>query len=383
MARKLAEKLIEIDLSGFLAVDDPNPFFQAILDKLREKIPEAVISNLCKYCQPAMTKAVNKYVNRFVVSAVSGGILAHPNFNLEKAPKDYLGALGIPKRYNRKTLLKYLRRAVRVDVQACGAQASRTLIKAARRTKGGAEALRTFTKQSAPSTITTLKLDEITKLAYKETGFRAGVDGKYRTKTDDRGSYKRLWLKEADTGETDVSGWDVFPGKGEGLGNFRGTNKSSRSGTHIMIRSEKSYDPNEWRPSPGENFIIKSVFLSKIPGMQNAAIRAAIDCIKKRKRQISDSTQKAVTKGISTSKKISTASIQGDVGSDQRGERSGGESAEDVAFRNEARANPIGLLKDFSLKLGLGIAQTRALAEAQASAKGLSLGDYLFQILRS
>jgi hypothetical protein len=59
----------------------------------------------------------------------------------------------------------------------------------------------------------------------------------------------------------------------------------SRSGTHIMI-SGGEYNPNEWRPNPGETNVIENIFIRRLPGLiksvQTTGLKACLNKIKSR-----------------------------------------------------------------------------------------------------
>ena len=150
-----------------------------------------------------------------------------------------------------------------------------------------------------------IELDDIVEKAYKVSSFRAGqsrprervysiIKGRPVFSDQQDKSYQRNWLMEADTGEPQFSTpFSVYPGPGEGLGDFSESGEYSRSGTHIMKPGGK-YDPNDWRPNPEEKNSIRTAFIRGIPGMVQRIKIAAVRCLKSRKGQIKKQTQETV-----------------------------------------------------------------------------------------
>ena len=53
-----------------------------------------------------------------------------------------------------------------------------------------------------------------------------------------------------------------------------------------MIESTNSYDPNEWRPKPGETHIIQKTFLEMIPGIVDRVRKTIPKCLRRLKPKI-------------------------------------------------------------------------------------------------
>ena len=240
-------------------------------------VAAAVLNNICKYCGASMTKAANIYIKRNVIPK----IVRHPNLDFRKN-KNLRGALGVPERYNYKKVEKYLLRVLVLEVTACGKNVdlfkylkgqSRSDAKARKDNNLQIKSGKAFAGNR--DVYLTNNLDKFAEKAYRETSFRTGGQ---------RNIGRRDWLREADLGETDVSGYDVYE--------LREEDKSaekirySRSGTHIMIESDNSYDPNEWRPKPGETHIIQKTFLEMIPGIVDRVRKTIPKCLRRLKPKI-------------------------------------------------------------------------------------------------
>ena len=236
----------------------------------------AVLNNICKYCGASMTKAANIYIKRNVIPK----IVRNPNLDFRKN-KNLRGALGVPERYNYQKVEKYLSRVLVLEVTACGKNVdlfkqlksqARSDAKARKDTNLKIKSGTAFAGNR--DVYLTNNLDKFAEKAYRETSFRTGGQ---------RNIGRRDWLREADLGETDVSGYDVYE--------LREEDKSaethySRSGTHIMIESTNSYDPNEWRPKPGETHIIQKTFLEMIPGIVDRVRKTIPKCLRRLKPKI-------------------------------------------------------------------------------------------------
>lgn len=239
-------------------------------------VAAAVLNNMCKYCGASMTKAANIYIKRNVIPK----IVRNPNLDFRK-DKNLRGALGVPKRYNYKKVEKYLLRVLVLEVTACGKNVdlfknlksqARSDAKARKDTNLQIKSGEAFARNR--DVYLTNNLDKFAEKAYRETSFRTGGQ---------RNIGRRDWLREADLGETDVSGYDVYE--------LREEDKSaethySRSGTHIMIESTNSYDPNEWRPKPGETHIIQKTFLEMIPDIVDRVRKTIPKCLRRLKPKI-------------------------------------------------------------------------------------------------
>jgi hypothetical protein len=239
-------------------------------------VAAAVLNNICKYCGASMTKAANTYIKRNVIPK----IVRHPNLDFRKN-KNLRGALGVPLRYNYKKVEKYLLRVLVLEVTACGKNVDlfKYLKKQSRSDAGARKTNNQLIKsgkafEKNKDVYLTNNLDKFAEKAYRETSFRTGGQ---------RNIGRRDWLREADLGETDVSGYDVYE--------LREEDKSaethySRSGTHIMIESTNSYDPNEWRPNPGETHIIQKTFLKMIPGIVDRVRKTIPQCLRRLKAKV-------------------------------------------------------------------------------------------------
>jgi hypothetical protein len=273
---------ILIDISSSASIQDGGFVTNTLAAVLGITIPEIILANVCRYCGPILTRRANTYIRSQILTKIR----KHPNINFSEDVY-YRGALGIPKRFNKDNFKKLLYKALTIEVTACGYVASPTLGRAARATKiKGPTALASYRNANATS-VQELKADlkSIVEKLYQETSFRVGA----RKRTG-----KRNWLYEADTGKTDVGGYSVFPGPGEGVLNEqqdytsstgRKNLRYSRSGTHIMI-SGGDYNPNEWRPNPGETNVIENIFIRRLPGLiksvQTTGLKACLNKIKSR-----------------------------------------------------------------------------------------------------
>ena len=240
---------------------------------LQGVVAAAVLNNICKYCGASMTKAANIYVKRNVIPA----IVRHPNLDFRKN-KNLRGALGVPERYNYKKVEKYLLRVLVLEVTACGKNVElfKDFKAQARSDAKSRKDVKLLIKSGTAfagnrDVYLTNNLDKFAEKAYNETSFRTGGQ---------RNIGQRDWLREADLGETDVSGYDVYE--------LREEDKSaethySRSGTHIMIESTNSYDPNEWRPNPGETHIIQKTFLKMLPDIVDRVRKTIPKCLRRLK----------------------------------------------------------------------------------------------------
>ena len=253
-------------------------------------VAAAVLNNICKYCGASMTKAANLYIKRNVIPK----IVRHPNLDFRKN-KNLRGALGVPKRYNYQKVEKYLLRVLVLEVTACGKNVDlfKQLKSQARDSASARKDVNLQIKSGDAfrknrDVYLTNNLDKFAEKAYRETSFRTGGQ---------RNIVQRDWLREADLGETDVSGYDVYE--------LREEDKSaekirySRSGTHIMIESDNSYDPNEWRPNPGETHIIQKTFLKMLPDIVDRVRKTIPKCLRRLKAKTSAEI-KAKTKAIAT-----------------------------------------------------------------------------------
>jgi hypothetical protein len=269
-------------------------------------VAAAVLNNICKYCGASMTKAANIYIKRNVIPK----IVRHPNLDFRKN-KNLRGALGVPLRYNYKKVEKYLLRVLVLEVTACGKNVDlfKYLKKQSRSDAGARKTNNQLIKsgkafEKNKDVYLTNNLDKFAEKAYRETSFRTGGQ---------RNIGRRDWLREADLGETDVSGYDVYE--------LREEDKSaethySRSGTHIMIDSTHSYDPNEWRPNPGETHIIRKKFLEMIPDIVDRVRKTIPTCLRRLKAKVKAevvanaeaATPKAKKKNITSSKIVDNAS---------------------------------------------------------------------------
>jgi len=256
---------------------------------LQGVVAAAVLNNICKYCGASMTKAANIYVKRNVIPA----IVRHPNLDFRKN-KNLRGALGVPERYNYKKVEKYLLRVLVLEVTACGKNVDlfKQYKSQARESASARKDVNLQIKSGEGfkknrDVYLTNNLDKFAEKAYNETSFRTGGQ---------RNIGQRDWLREADLGETDVSGYDVYE--------LREEDKSaethySRSGTHIMIESDNSYDPNEWRPNPGETHIIQKTFLKMLPDIVDRVRKTIPKCLRRLKAKTSAEI-KAKTKAVAT-----------------------------------------------------------------------------------
>ena len=266
---------------------------------LQGVVAAAVLNNICKYCGASMTKAANIYIKRNVIPK----IVRHPNLDFRKN-KNLRGALGVPERYNYKKVEKYLLRVLVLEVTACGKNVD--LFKYLKgQSRSDAKARKDNNLQIKSGTAfagnrdvyLTNNLDKFAEKAYRETSFRTGGQ---------RNIGQRDWLREADLGETDVSGYDVYE--------LREEDKSaethySRSGTHIMIESTNSYDPNEWRPNPGETHIIQKTFLKMLPDIVDRVRKTIPKCLRrlKPKIKVAAATPKAKKKNVSNTDIVNIA----------------------------------------------------------------------------
>ena len=258
---------------------------------LQGVVAAAVLNNICKYCGASMTKAANIYVKKNVIPK----IVRHPNLDFRK-DKNLRGALGVPKRYNYQKVEKYLSRVLVLEVTACGKNVdlfkqlksqARSDAKARKDVNLQIKSGDAFRKNS--DVYLTNNLDKFAEKAYNETAYRVGFSGTSR-------AGKRDWLREADLGVTDVSGYDVYELSEDDkfTGHFR-----SRSGTHIMIDSTDSYDPNEWRPKPGETRIIQKTFLKMLPDIVDRVRKTIPKCLRRLKAK-TNAEIKAKTKAKAT-----------------------------------------------------------------------------------
>ena len=269
---------LRVNLSAILNTDSGQVAgeFGRFANILQGVVAAAVLNNICKYCGASMTKAANIYIKRNVIPK----IVRHPNLDFRKN-KNLRGALGVPERYNYKKVEKYLLRVLVLEVTACGKNVdlfkylkgqSRSDAKARKDNNLQIKSGKAFAGNR--DVYLTNNLDKFAEKAYRETSFRTGGQ---------RNIGRRDWLREADLGETDVSGYDVYE--------LREEDKSaethySRSGTHIMIESTNSYDPNEWRPKPGETHIIQKTFLEMIPGIVDRVRKTIPKCLRRLKPKI-------------------------------------------------------------------------------------------------
>ena len=270
---------LRVNLSAILNTDSGQVAgeFGRFANILQGVVAAAVLNNICKYCGASMTKAANIYIKRNVIPK----IVRHPNLDFRKN-KNLRGALGVPERYNYKKVEKYLLRVLVLEVTACGKNVdlfkylkgqSRSDAKARKDNNLQIKSGKAFAGNR--DVYLTNNLDKFAEKAYRETSFRTGGQ---------RNIGRRDWLREADLGETDVSGYDVYE--------LREEDKSaekirySRSGTHIMIESDNSYDPNEWRPKPGETHIIQKTFLEMIPGIVDRVRKTIPKCLRRLKPKI-------------------------------------------------------------------------------------------------
>ena len=274
---------ILIDISASVVVlDGGDPVTKAIAAVIGQSVPEIVLPNICKYCGPALSRAATKYTFQYVLPKIT----KHPNINvMANESVYYRGALGIPKRFNYKKIRNFFKKALTMEVTACGYSPGKLLGSAAKRTKKGAAAL-VETRKASTATAFKTQVKNFVNKAYRETSFRTG--GRRR--------YRRNWLIEADTGKPGISGYSVFPGVGETLEDL-GPSKVgslgyySRSGTHIMIKGG-SYDPNDWRPNPSESNVIEKIIIQKLPRILAAAERALPGCLKRIKARMQKDAQR-------------------------------------------------------------------------------------------
>lgn len=301
---------ILLNLSASINPIDPSPVVSDFARVFQGAAMASVLTNVCKYCGRHMTYAGKVYILNTIIPA----IMRHPNLNF-KADWEYKGSLGIPKRYTLKNVESYLMKVFNLKVTACGKKTELlTLVQAQTRSKGGREG--DLGKESVArlragkidgskqDRFLSLKLDNFAEKAYKNTAFSAGGERGRPSK------YKRNWLKEADTGETDVSGYDVFPRKGDPRSTYRSRKLKarkgrrrpdqttlgdySRSGTHIMIKGSKGYDPNDWRPDPNENNAIRNTFMKHLPGLIKKVRLSIPSCLGRIKSRIKADTVKII-----------------------------------------------------------------------------------------
>jgi hypothetical protein len=137
-------------------------------------------------------------------------------------------------------------------------------------------------------------MDKIVNKAYDFSSFRIG-DGK---KSKGR---RRNWLYEANTGETKVNGYSVFPGVGEDPRDFV---EYSRTGSHIM-RKGGDYEPNEWRPEPSFDDVIQTVVVENIPNIILAAKdpRVIRRCLRRTKQKRDTDTARYARKNLRKKRK--------------------------------------------------------------------------------
>jgi hypothetical protein len=294
MAKRKVRDIL-IDIGAAYNIDDPSNALAAFSGMFQGIVGINILNNLCKYCNKAMNKAANTYIKNTIIKK-----LVRQNKNIAwKAAgnEEYRGALGIPKRYTYAKLENWLAKALVIEVRACvgeekGRNSLLAQIKGSIRQQGTNKAsiknVILGVEEVAKNTqAISLRLDDIVEKAYKASSFRAG-----RSKRG--GGYRRNWLMEADTGEPQFSTpFSVYPGPGEGLGDFSESGEYSRSGTHIM-KPGGSYDPNDWRPNPEESNSIRNAFLKGIPGMLQRIKISAAKCLKNRKGQIKRQTQETV-----------------------------------------------------------------------------------------
>lgn len=132
-------------------------------------------------------------------------------------------------------------------------------------------------------------MDKIVKDAYDLSAFRIG-------KGQTSGGRRRKWLYEANTGETKVKGYSVFPGPGDPPKDFV---DYSRTGTHIMVKGG-SYDPEDWRPKPGVDDVIQGIVVKHIPGIIKAAKSKSVisRCLRRSKQQRDKDTKRYANRAI-------------------------------------------------------------------------------------
>ena len=299
-----------IDVSANVAfTDGGDAVTKMIAQVMQESIPEAVLQNICKYCGPTLTRAAQKEMHGKLLNR----ILKHPNLDVTAAyNKNYRGALGIPKRYNKTKIKNYFKEALTVEVSACGygERAFARSIKVGTRAGSAARAvsLTAARKQSTAKSIS-VYIKKLVKEAYKETAFRTG--GRKRVAM-------RNWLIEADTGNPKNSGWGVFPGPGESLefldrrkrSDVQTNNSSqpnfsrySRSGTHIMVRG-RQYDPNDWRPEPDVSNVIEKIIIAGLPRVLRAAEKAVPQCLNRIKARLGKDAERIAKKRLSKENKL-------------------------------------------------------------------------------
>lgn len=322
------------------------------------EIKDSILRNVCKLCSPRMSKAANEFISRYVLPKIT----KHPNIDFTKPENvDYRGALGIPKRFSYQKLRRYFNKAYYLKVTACGSSGTAVSFVEA-------------------------KIKEIAEASYRYSGFKLG--GRKRVK-------RRLWLKEADLGITDVaSGFQVFPGPGETLedlgpaesGSF---GKYSRSGTHIMIPGGY-YDPNEWRPEPEAEGIIESTFRKYLPNIERAALRAVPPCVKQVKKNLALAIQRAQKSLQSKSKTIgglgsgapgSDASYDARTGKQQK--TAGFDTEVDELAKQVANSSFEEQLQTVSEFTGAGVEAMRVEIIKSAKILGVSPSDYLKNLIQN
>lgn len=295
-----------IDISANVAFTDGGDSVTKIIAEIMgQSIPEIVLGNVCRYCGPELTRAAKKELQGKVLNR----ILKHPNLDVT-APynKDYRGALGIPKRYNKSKIKNYFKKALTIQVSACG-YGSKTIASSAIIAGGDvAGSLRAARRASSAQSIS-VYIKRLVQEAYKATSFRTG--GRKRVG-------KRNWLIEANTGKPKNNGWGVFPGPGESLEKLDRRRRSdvqtndssqpnfdrySRSGTHIMVRG-RQYDPNDWRPEPDVSNVIEKIMIANLPKVLKAAEKAVPGCLRRIKAKMQKDAQRIANKRLAKVNKL-------------------------------------------------------------------------------
>ena len=331
---------MEVSIDTKLFISDPSNLKTVLSGIFNEKvIKESIHTNICNFCSPFLTRAARKYINNYIIPKIT----KHPNIDYTKPESvDYRGALGVPSRLKYKRLRAFLKKSYQLKVTACPNESGTTL---------------SFIKY---------KVKEIAEQAYKVSTFRTGNN-------KGTGSPFRDWLREADTGEPKLENFHVLS-LAEAGNTSSGRKPYSRTGTHVMVEGG-SYDPDDWRPLPQEKHIIENVFLTKLPLIQKAILRAMPQCIRRIKKQLLDAILRRAK-----SQQGKAKTVGGEVVAQQADSRSsqGAEGVESADFvKAVSSASYEGQLKAIADETGKDISTVRAQIIQQSKLFGKSPEAYL------
>ena len=270
---------LKIEVSQYISFTNSGAVVSRLADALADAVREALLDNLCESCGGEMTRAAAAHIKSKLIPE----IVKHPNINFYEN-KEYRGALGVPDRITITKLKKFLERSIKINVNACGGSGlNKSALKNLKSIVGQKSASRLL-----PSNIKAY-MDRIVNKAYDFSSFRIG-------KGQTSNGRRRNWLYEANTGETKVNGYSVFPGVGEAPRDFV---EYSRTGSHIM-RKGGEYEPNEWRPEPSVDDVIQTIVVENIPNIILAAKdpRVIRRCLRRTKQKRDTDTARYARKNL-------------------------------------------------------------------------------------